>query len=300
VASGKPIKVEITDKAGCSISKEFQHTVNLPCNLPCEGKSRRCAYRLWLQPTVAGTEAVYQVYKQESEVRFQFNGEVIPLPGSDTFLQFTPSQLNGNFLNTIAGGVKKLQAAINQALIAKFGSELGKNRLVISYEPDTKDPFGILWIEYFECEKFTLEFEFSFAKPDPVFSLTVLYTNDTAIFINNRLNNKRTLVPAFDCRERDRCLGTDFQNLCPGLDFKPVIIIERGGELQFQFSGKVTPIDPNQIIAWVWEVFTAIPTEPFYQGQTVKAQVLNPRGQVRLTAITKEGCFSFADQNLLP
>lgn len=300
VATGKPIKVEITDKAGCTTSKEFQHTVNLPCNLPCEGKSRRCAYRLWLQPPVAGTEAVYQIYKQESEVRFQLNGEIIPLPGSDTFLQFTPSQLNGDFHGAIGAGIKKLQIAINQALIAKFGGELGKNRLVVSYEPDANDPFGIVWIEYFVCETFSLEFDFSFAKPDPAFSLRMLYTNDAAILINRRLNNKKSPVPAFDCRERDRCLGTDFQNLCKGLDFKPVITIERGGENQFQFSGKVTSIDPNQIIAWVWDVFVAQPTEPFYQGQIVKTQLLKPGGQVRLTAITKEGCFSFVDQNVLP
>lgn len=54
----------------------------------------------------------------------------------------------------------------------------------------------------------------------------------------------------------------------------------------------------SQILAWVWDLLVAQPTEPFYVGQTVDVQVTNPAGPVRLTAITENGCFGTADRNL--
>lgn len=297
VESGKSIKVEITDSAGCTSSKEFQHTVNLPCNLPCEGISRRCAYRLWLQPPFK--DSLYKGYKQESEIRFQFNGENIALVGSDTLLQFSVGQLNQDFHNTVGRAVKMLNEAINQALVTKFGEELGRNRLLISYEPNDNDPFGILWIEYFVCEKFSIEFNFSFSRPSPAFSLTMQYTDDAATLINRRLNNKKMRVPAFDCRERNQCLDTDYEELCKNPDFKPFIGIEPIGENRFMFFGEVTNIDRNDVIAWVWDVIASMPSEPIYVGEQVEVSLQIPDGPVRLTIITREGCFGVVEENIL-
>ncbi len=304
VASGGSITTEINDSAGCKTSKAFQHTVTAPCKLPCDGQSRRCAYRLWLQPPVAGTEALYRGYKQESEILFQFNGENIPLSNSNTLLQLTESQLNGDFHNAVGGAVKLLNEAMNQALIAKFGAELGSNRLVLSYEPAASDPFALLRIEYFVCETFTLSFNFSYAKPTPAFSLTMRYTNEAsfngAIFINRRLDNKETRVPAFDCQERNQCLNTGYQKICKGPDFRTAVKIERLQENLFQFAGGVSGISPNDIVAWVWDVPAALPNEPFYEGQKVQAQLQKPADPVRLTAITKDGCFSVGQGNISP
>jgi hypothetical protein len=305
VNSGGTISVTITDDVGCTVSQDFSHTVAEPCNLPCDGQSRRCAYRLWLQQPFDG--APYESYRREGIVRFRLNGEDIELPGADGLLRIPTAQLNGDFHNAIGGAVKVLNEAIRQALIEKFGEELGNNRLVVTYEPTASDPFGILWIEYFVCETFNIEFNFSFAKPTPSFALTMRYTNETdangalfdgAIFINRRLNNRETRVPAFDCSERNQCDGTDYTKLCEGPDPDTTIGIERLADNRFQFIGKVNNMDASDIIAWIWDVFVAQPTEPFYEGETVDVQVRTPAGPVRLTAITQKGCFGVALGNL--
>jgi hypothetical protein len=229
------------------------------------------------------------------------------MSGTDTLLQIPSAQLNSDFHKAIGGAVKTLNKAITNALTAKFGAELGLNRLVVTYEPSTSDPFGILWIEYFVCETFTIEFNFSFSKPTPAFSLTMRYTNepaltgiafDGAVLINRRLNNKETRVPAFDCSERNQCSGSDYRKLCEGPDPKPVFAIEPSGENRFLFAGKVENIPASEIIAWVWDVFIAQATEPFYQGGKVEAILQKPSGPVRLTAIAQKGCFGVVQQNI--
>ena len=304
VNSGGSIRVTVTDSVGCTVSQGFTHTVKEPCNLPCDGQSRRCAYRLWLQPPFDG--APYEDYTRRDIVRFRFNGEVIEIHDANSLLRIPRAQLNGDFHNAIGGAVKILNEAINRALIDKFGDE-GNNRLVITYEPSTPGPFALLWIEYFVCETFTIEFDFSFAKPTPTFALTMRYTNETdangaafdgAIFINRRLNNQETRVPAFDCSERNQCDGTDYIPLCDGHDPDLTLNIERLENNQFRFTGKVTNMDENDIIAWVWDVFVAQSSQPLYEGQTVVVQVLNQAGPVRLMAITQKGCFGVAFGNL--
>ena len=206
--------------------------------------------------------------------------------------------------NAIGAAVKQLNESIRQALINRFDNA-GNNRLVITYEPDSAGPFGALRIEYFVCETFNIEFDFSFAKPSPGFSLTIRYTNepdvapfDGAIFINRRLNNQETRVPAFDCSERNQCDNMDYTPLCEGPDPEPSVSIEPDSVDAFQLTGKVGNLDENEIIAWVWDLLVAQPTEPFYEGQTVRAQVENPSGPVRLTAITQIGCFGIDIENL--
>lgn len=302
VKSGESINVIITDSAGCKVSNEFKHSV---CNLPCGGQSQRCAYRLWIQPPTKNTP--YDVYTHEGPARFRFNGKDIVLPDVDALLQIPTAELglDGKFQNVIGRVVKKLNAIINEALVKEFGAELGNNRWVITYAPTATDPFSILWIEHFVCDTFNLEFGFTFAKPDPAYSLTVRYTNekdaatgalfDGAIFTNRRLDNKKMRVPAFDCSARNQCSGSEFRKLCEGVDFKLKLAIEALRNNQFSLEGAVSGMDAAEITAWVWDIVDTQSTEPFYEGRTVVAQVQKPVGTVVLTAITQKGCFSFAD-----
>jgi hypothetical protein len=263
--------------------------------------SRQCAYRLWLQPPASG--ATYERYSQESAVLFRFNGEEIPLEDTGGILQIPTAQLNGDFKNSMGAAVKILNERINQALVKKFGPDLGNNRLAVSYEPTAGDPFGVMRIEYFVCETFTIEFTFSFAKPTPGFMYTIRYTNEVdvtglsfngAIFINRGMNNKETRVPAFDCSERNQCSDTPFKKLCEGPNPKTTVAIESSSDNFFIFSGNVTP--PNlQVIAWIWDPLTSRPMEAFYEGKTAQAQLQKPGGLLRLTAITNNGCFSITD-----
>ncbi|MDF0651250.1 MAG: Ig domain-containing protein [Nitrospira sp.] len=301
VTSGTAVTVSITDSAGCKVSREFRHTV---CDLPCGGVSHRCAYRLWLQPPVG--EARYETYRQEGEaVKLRFNGTDIALPGTNVILQAETAQLNGSFENTIAAIVKKLNAVVNQALMSALGPQ-GKNRLVLGYKPAATDPFGVLWIEHFVCETFSIEFNFSFAKPSPAFSLIWRYTNEPdaagapftgAIMINRRLNNKETRIPALDCSERNQCTDSDSTKLCQGPSPKLKFEIAPRENNNFSLQADVSNMPATDIVAWVWDVSTQS-LEPFYEGKQVVAGLTRPEGVIRLTAITNNGCFAVAQRNV--
>lgn len=305
IRSGSSATLEVMDFKKCSASITLQHTCEEPCNLPCDGISLRCAYRLWLQPAV--DEAPYETYRRTGAISFRFNGIDIGMPGTNTALQLDPAELNNNYQDAMAAAIKQLNTIIEQALVRQLGEE-GRNRLVMGFEGAETDPFGIFWIEHFVCDTFSIEFNYTYAKPSPNFTLTMRYTNEPladgtpfngAVMLNRRLDNKETRVPAFDCSRRNQCADGEFQKLCEGPEPKPTMIIEPLGDNLFLFAGEVPNLPAEEIQAWVWDVLSAGASEPFYEGQKVdNVQLRTPEGRVRLTAITTKGCFGFVDQNI--
>lgn len=289
VASGQPVRVEVMDANKCTAQLEVTHTCQEPCDLPCGGQSRRCAYRLWVQPPVKGSE--YEAYDTaNSRVILRYNnGQDITLPGS---LVAMPTEgLNGDFNNTVGDTIKKLNKAI--------AKEIGEGLVELSYQPDEKEPFALLWIEHFVCETFSLSFDYLTANPKPLLALNVEYTNepepsgapfDGVTFINRRANNQRTQVPAFDCSERNQCAKTGFEPLCKGLKAK----LEINADKFPQFSGVVGGVAESTIVAWVWEFTSAQPGGTFFTGKTVTPGV-STDGRARLTVITNKGCFAVAE-----
>lgn len=299
VPDGELINFEVVDGKKCSRSIEVQHICDQPCQLPCEGQSRKCAYRLWLQPPVDGTE--YIDYKQLENLRLRYNGKPIDLPDSNQLLQIPVDALNKDFVKVMSQTIGKLNEIIGKVLNEVFG-EIGKNRLTITYEPSEGDPFGILWIEYFVCESFNLEFEYMVQKPEQNLQLRFRYTNEHeeagnsfngTISTNFGMNNERNVVPAFDCRERNQCTGSDFTNLCLGKIGKPDFSIRQMDNGFFN----LTSITKNRtLVSWVWDVINTTAQEPFYTGESLDAIIPKPTGIVRLTVINKNGCFAFIDK----
>lgn len=302
IASGSGFTVNVTDQNSCSASLVVQHVCEQECELPCEGVSRRCAYRLWLQPP--SDEAPYEGYRQDIPFKLRFNGNEITLQ-TEGIPPLTAEDLNQSFHDTMARFIKALNEVVNQALREQVGPI--ENRLVLTYQPEERDPFGILHIEHFVCETFSLEFNYTFARPNPAFTLAVRYGNepvpgappfDGAVFINLRLNNKETRVPAFDCSERNRCTGSEFQRLCEGPQPEVLVAGEPIEGPLFRWEGSVGNLPENEIAAWVWDFPVAQPSEPFYEGQKIEAQLNNPRGVARLTAITTKGCFGVGQEEV--
>ena len=287
VASGQTVRVEVTDQNNCSAQLETSHICEEPCNLPCDGISRRCAYRLWVQPPARGSE--YKTYDTaDSRIVLRYNGKTFTLPVGSVAM---PTEgLNGNFDNTVGGLVKKLNE-----LIAK---EIGNGLVELSYQPDAKDPFALLWIEHFVCETFSLNFSYSTANPKTPMALNVEYTNepepsgapfDGVTFINRRANNQRTQVPAFNCTERNQCTKSPAVPLCKGPQLKLSI-----DEKELTFTGVVGNVPESTIMAWVWDFTSGQPGGTFSTGKTVSPS-LNADGRARLTAITNTGCFGIAE-----
>ncbi len=300
VQSGAATSVKVIDSRKCRATLELQHTCEQPCNLPCGGDSIRCAFRLWLQRPEG--EANYKAYTQDSAIRLIFNDRDIPLPDTTKLLQVPVNTLNRNFDKAITTVIRKLNDVVNTAMVAALG-DAGKDRLVLSpAAPGAAPfPFDVLLIEHFVCDTFSLEFNYTFAKPNPAYSLTVRYvsvpTFNGMIMVNRRLNNKETHVPAFACAQRNLCTNSDYQNLCTGNEPKPVQKLEREGNT-LKCEGSVDNPNDVTVTAWVWDMAQAQPTEPFYEGQQVTANVQQPGGPIRLTAITKDGCFARAESQI--
>jgi hypothetical protein len=296
IPGGESITFQVFDSKKCKSAIVVEHTCEEECKLPCEGQSRKCAYRLWLQPPAKGS--AYRSYNPLKEVKLRFNGIDFNLPQMS---QISAEELNNDFEGAMAKTIGILNEEIQKALIQKFGDE-GKNRLVLSYEPTKDDPFAVLWIEHFVCETFNIEFAFNQAKPSPAFALQFNYTNETdangnvfdgTITTNIELNGKQTLVPAFDCRERNQCTGSEFVKLCTDNTLKPDFIIERSGDISFIFQSTTKN---KKLMAWVWDVLNTPANEPYFQGEKVDAIIRKPTGVVRLTVINESGCFAFIDK----
>jgi hypothetical protein len=299
--SGESAFIQVFDSNKCQTSIEIQHSCDEPCDLPCGGETMECAYRLWLQPPDKTQR--YEFYQQVSDVIFRFNDKQLPLPKADQLLQISTEELNTDFDNAIHGVVKVLNSAIDKAMRKEFGDS-GRNRILLSYNPQETDPFSVLRIEHYVCETFSIEFNYNYGMPEPRFNLNVKYTNEKqnegqqfngAIFTNLGLDDKQMIVPAFDCSQRNSCSDTSFEKICQDNNLKPEFVIEPLGRIGFQLQN-TTP--GNDQAAWVWDIFGTFAAEPFYEGENVRILVSKPTGIVRLTVITNKGCFAFTDKEL--
>lgn len=300
IPDGALTNFEVLDGKKCNRGIEVQHICDQPCKLPCEGQSRKCAYRLWLQPPAEGTS--YVSYKQLENLRLHYNGKPIDLPDSNQLLQIPVDALNKDFVKVMTQTIGKLNEIIGKVLNEVFG-DVGKSRLALTYEPSEGDPFGILWIEYFVCESFNLEFEYLVGKPEQELKLRFSYTNEPdeagnpfngTISTNFGMNNERNVVPAFDCRERNQCSGSDFVNLCLEKIGNPDFSIRQMDNSFFN----LTSITKNKtLISCVWDVINTTAQEPFYTGESLDAIIPKPTGIVRLTVINRNGCYAFIDKS---
>ncbi|MGR9045184.1 MAG: hypothetical protein ACU83N_07800 [Gammaproteobacteria bacterium] len=298
VASGATLTVTVTDSRQCSASTEVVHQCEPPCDLPCGGQSRRCAYRLWLQPPRPGTP--YEIFNVfESAIRFRFNGKDFEIPSDKVFGGMTASDLNQDFDNAIGGAVKILNELINELLIENFGSESNR-RLILSYRVSDIYPFRVLQIEHFVCDSFNLEFDFEYARPSPIFAVTVLYTHNMIegvlefngmILTDHTQDNRQTRVPAFNCSERNRCSETDFVAVCKGADLKPTFTAEQSSRNSRVFSAQAEGADASDIVAWLWDFPDATPNSALSSGQKTEVSFISMPSFAVLTVISRDGCF---------
>ena len=295
VNSGDTSTMIITDSVDCNVVESVTHNVEDPCDLPCDGQSRRCAYRLWLQRP--SDTMPYSSYRRNGNVLFRFEGIDIVL--ADPLLRIPVADLNSDFDGEIARAIKALNTAISEVLVSEFGEE-SRYRFSIAYAPNATDPFDVVRIEHFVCDTFSIEFGYSFTMLKPSGRLTMRYTNEVnsigvAIL---RLNNEETTVPAFDCSERNLCDDTDFIPLCEGPDPELSFETVQDSPNRFVLIGNVNNLNEAGIIAWIWDLPQAQPAKPFYEGKESIVVVGNPSSQVKLTAITENGCFGTATGDL--
>ena len=308
--SGTETTIEVRDSSGCpATTLRIRHTCENPCNLPLDGLSRQCAYRLWLQPPTAN--APYKNYQQQAQITLRFNNENLVVPNAGQLLQLDLQALNNDFDGAVGDAVKKLNKAINKVIKDKFG-DIGRDRLQISYAPNPqKDPFSLLLIEYFRkddqtFDKFTIEFMYSIIKPSRTFDkIRVRYTNDpnatdipapnvgTIVRYPTVTGEQKTItIPPFACADRNQCSNSAYTSICQQTDVQ--VSITAADFL----AGSISGVNPRSVVAWIWDFPLTETQEPFYSGQKIGRQPVQGAPLAKLTAITKDGCAFSTQQNI--
>lgn len=297
---------------------------NEPCDLPCGGQSRRCAYRLWIQPPIAGNELSYYQHKG-GVIKFEFNGEPIGSTENNSMqvlsmnLDFSDQNgnlgdLNNNFNTVFNNAVEGLNSTINKELVAKG---YGDKRLVITYENGRGYPFAILKIESFVCDAFKITFDFWLGRDDNLdthqsIRVTYLKEKDSennmgsseVIFSRHEQTELTEVgrVPAFDFEEQNQCTGSKYRNLCEDPKPRPVIKLISVMDDISSLEGLVSnQSEADKVIAWVWDFVNIRSNDLFYVSDNpngLSVHIIPGKSRIRLTVITKNGCFGIVDQQL--
>jgi hypothetical protein len=280
VKSGDEFGVTIGDSVGCKRSEKFIHTVPPPCDLPCDGKARRCGYRFWLPPPEQ--KRPYNIYNADvAELHFIGpEGMSIDL-SSDVkqIIQASPDDLNNDFTRVVESWLSN----INE-LIFKVTDRM--NWLQLSYSKDPRDSVGTLWIEYFECLDFELHILCRFRRSESLEELDTFYTPSGTL-----IKNLEVKMPPYNCVEINKCDPRHtIVNRCKEVDLA-LEIMKKVGNRGRTASLAVAPSGLDQLVAYLWEVQDGIPALTNQQEATVSFEQMEPTTKIiRLTAFTKEGC----------
>lgn len=287
----------ITDSNHCSLKVDLK---NECCFLPCNGLSRRSAYRLWIQPPTHSTP--YKNYQQRSLIKLTFNGKSTELADTQELLQTHASVLNNNFNDIVKTWLNKLNSVIESWLVETFG-EAGKNRMLLSYHPNSSDPFGIFYIEHFICDDFSLEFDYAYIKPTVEIAAHIVYlasNNDfNGTMITDRERGHKANIPIFNTLNRNQCINSEYIPTCSMAagTLKPEAQAFLAEDRTFSiFNGSNGNIEPHTIAAWVWDALDIETTEAVYTEHEINRPALkSAEGKVRLTVITNDGCLGITD-----
>jgi hypothetical protein len=292
IPGGQPVTVEIADSEGEVVSGGFNYECAPPCDKPCAGISRKCSYRLWVQPPPGN----FEIYRP-GDVTFTFTdekGKTQTVPGLS--IAAMPEMLNKDFHGVMGALIKQMNE--------KVAKIVGADRLVLTYEQNDEDPFARLWVEYFDCESFNLKFHIAYAQGSSVvkeYEVNYLKAGaaNAVLFTNLQEDKEPLRIDAFDCSMRDKCKGTPAEKICKGV--APRITFKAVPDKDtLTLTGMSSGIGPTAIAYWIWEIEKA--AEPFYTGAEVVVKVpgLAKGTAVKLTGINKQGCFVTIEKKINP
>lgn len=285
--SGATVSVTVQDSKGCAVGGQFTHEC---CTLPCGGASLNRNFRFFMPDPDSNPDNAYQVFNA-SNVVFTVEadaGKPVDLSAQVAkILVATKDQLSGaQFQNTVNGWM----AAINKLIASTPGlAQPGKAQwLTLGYKPMSPGRFGVLTLEYFQCLKFDIELNSTWALLNTKQSMTFAYSpNGTSI----KSGNSALSVPAFDGVSIDKCSDSPTPvNLCPipptfGIQLQGPGSLTVGGKANFAVN--VSP--PQNAMNFVWEAQGGAPA----MGSGPKfVTSFNTAGTrlVTVTAFNANGC----------
>jgi hypothetical protein len=291
IASGEPLRVVLTDAAGCQTGAEFTHTVPPLCVLPCDGFARRCGYRFWLPEP--DRDRPFEANGVASEVPV-FRIEIAPGKMIDLhnevakILRADANALNNSF-DKVAG---EWVAQINRLLAKAAGNE---DTFVLAYErKDGAAP--TLWIERFECLDFEFRVQTFFTRNGIKVRHDLVHTPNGSSY---QLPDAAVDVPPFDCSRIAKCdPARPVEQMCKEVDLQLKIMVLGFGdriEVNVVISGSDAPV------AFLWEVSDCTPAVAGGEKVTFAIQTQAPvLKQIALSAFTKNGCMVTARTQINP
>jgi hypothetical protein len=288
VPSNQPLRVVITDAAGCQARTEFSHTVPSPCTLPCGGFARRCGYRFWLpEPDRERPFDRNGVATEVPVFRIEISpGKVIDLRNAiPALLRADANALNNSFDSVAAKWVEQINELVAQAA----GN---KDTFVLSYE---RKEAGIatLWIERFECLDFEFRVQTFFSRRGVAERIDLQHTpKGSSYLLQAPVGIPPVAIPPFDCSRIAKCdPARPVEQLCKEVDMQLKIELGLGGgiEVSAVVGGNDAPV------AFLWEVQDCLPPVAGGPRASFAIQQRTPFvKQIRLSAFTKNGCMVVA------
>ena len=214
-ASGTSVAVEVADSVGCTVKSSFTHECPTPCTLPCAGMALRRGYRMWL-PDADPTNP----YRSFDLIDVQFEIESASGQFVDLSVQVRPLvQAKGTELEVanLPQVVNRWLDQINKVIASEpaLSGTGNTSWLTLAYQPEAPGRLGTLFIEHFECLRFSLKITFRIVRANGTATLIVAYTPEEGTFIREGETTVR--IPPFDgaldqqVRPRDAAAGSLFR-----------------------------------------------------------------------------------------
>ena len=277
MTSGEAATVNITDSAGCKVSREFRHTI---CDLPCGGVSHRCGFRFWLPEPEPNRP--YREYSGKVPVfTFEFpQGVNLDLARDvEQAIQARAENLTQDFNGVVQSWVKHINTLIARATQRK-------DWLRLSYEKTAADAIGTLWIEYFECLKFEFQIAASFQRPEVQETMTVNYSPGGTTAAIGRAKVK---IPPFNCVQINKCDPEQLEiPRCGKINLALRIVKTVDGT---SLTLDVEPTGDDSPTAFLWEVQDGIPPVSMKKKDQFTLSTTAPGIKtIRVTTYTEKGC----------
>ncbi|MFK0089586.1 hypothetical protein ACIQUS_20100 [Pseudomonas sp. NPDC090755] len=286
VPSEQPLRVNISDCAGCSVHREFSRIVPPRCDLPCDGLAMRCGHRFWLpEPEPEPERRFVRVQLKVDVFRFELRaGGMVDLTSEvEAILSGVSSDdLNNNF-DAVA---QKWTDQINRLIAGAIDDD---DWLRLDYTRNIGG-MAVLGIEYFVCLKFEFRIRAVIMRSniDTKLPIETLYT-PAGTEINVGPDFPTVVIPPFNCSRIAKCdPERPVTHDCTDVDLTLKINQRLEGN---QLTLKFTATGRDKPVAFLWEVQDCLPSVSANKSDTLTVMSGSPTVKsIRLTAFTERGC----------
>lgn len=286
--SGKAVvfTYQVKDSAGNTATARA--TVNVgenPCKLPCGGIALRCPFPFWMTEPTAQNR--YETFST-GRVTFTFDGPQgeVDISGEvAAVLAASTTKLNGDYEKIVTDWIKDINILIEKRTKSKdwLRLEYGK----------TRDGIETLWIERFNCLKFSFALGVDYKKSQTSYIQNYKYTPQSTEIITHNVEGLAASgikIPVANCMQTNKCeVSRDdtkkWQPAAAALDFE--IEINRK-TVRNVISMEAASIGKDFPTRYIWEIEDMLPR--LREGEKISVPVEGNKGKkVWLTAYDKSG-----------